>query len=399
MRRLALPGDHADDGGFRPRTMAVLLVVGIAAFVGSLLLGAYAPDLDFGARGGSHAMSKAATGYAAIIDMARATGHDVKIARDPAGWNTDALVIVTPETGRADVGTLLQARRGRPTLMVLPKWQTQRDEAHRGWVTIAGLLPVSEPIGVLAPGTILDVRRLRSGGRRLSFLGQALPSPRPLQVMAAPTLRPIVVDAAGHAVVAQIAHSSTFVLSDPDFLSSHGVERPDRARAALALIDRLNGGESRRVVFDVTTNDLSGGRNSLRLMFEPPFLAMTIAVAAAMALAGWQALVRFGASRPRGRAIAFGKAALIENSAALVERAGRERTLGRRYAALVRERARRAFGIPERLNDTDVDAHLDRLTDRPRFTELVAAASRATQRDEVLAAAQALHRWQKRGSV
>lgn len=397
MRLPALPGAPSDDGGFRPLTMAVLLIVGIAAFVGSLLLGAYAPDLDLGARGGSHALSKAATGYVAVIDLARATGHEVTIARDPAGWDTDALVIVTPETGRADVGTLLRARRGRPTLMVLPKWQTQADDAHRGWVTIAGLLPPSEPVGVLAPGTLLDVRRLRSGGRPVSFLGLTVPAPRPLQVIAGRPLRPIVVDPAGHAIVARIARSSTFVLADPDFLSNHGIARADRARAALALIDRLNGAGVRRVVFDVTTNDLSGGRSPLKLLFAPPFLAMTIAVAAALALAGWQALARFGAPRPRGRAIAFGKAALIENSAALVHRAGRERVLGGRYAAMVRERARRAFGVADALNDAEADAYLDRLTDRARFTDLVAATTRATRPDEVLAAAQALHRWQGEG--
>ncbi len=58
-----------------------------------------------------------------------------------------------------------------------------------------------------------------------------------------------------------------------------------------------------------------------------------------------QAFGRFGPARARERAIAFGKEALVDNSAALVRKAGRERIMGKRYAALVRERAVSIFSI------------------------------------------------------
>ncbi|MCH3014581.1 hypothetical protein K3W98_14800, partial [Listeria monocytogenes] len=79
-------------------------------------------------------------------------------------------------------------------------------------------------------------------------------------------------------------------------------------------------------------------------------------------LAGIQATARFGAPRRRERAIAFGKTALIDNAAALVRKAGRQGALGARYGDLVRERAVGVFGVPARLRDGALDAHLDGLT-------------------------------------
>ena len=47
---------------FSVRTVAILLAVGILAFVGMLVLGAYAPDLRSGRNGGALALSNAAVG-------------------------------------------------------------------------------------------------------------------------------------------------------------------------------------------------------------------------------------------------------------------------------------------------------------------------------------------------
>jgi hypothetical protein len=144
----------------------------------------------------------------------------------------------------------------------------------------------------------------------------------------------------------------------------------------------------------VTLNGLGQSRSPLRLLFDPPFLAVTLAVAAALLLAGLQALARFGPPRPPQRAIAFGKAALIDNAAALVRQARREAALGSRYADMIREKAVTVFAVPARLRDQGVADYLDKLDGRDRFSALAAAAEAARGRESVLAAAQALHRWQ-----
>ena len=164
------------------------------------------------------------------------------------------------------------------------------------------------------------------------------------------------------------------------------------AAAARAMLDSSTPDDGRCV--RRTLNGLGQTRSPLRLMFDPPFLAATLAIVAALLLAGLQALSRFGPPRRPERAIAFGKAALIDNAAALVRQARREAGLGGRYAEMIRDKAVTVFGVPARLRDNQVTEYLDKLDGRASFSALASAAARARSREELLAAAQALHRWQ-----
>ncbi|SFN86414.1 hypothetical protein [Sphingomonas sp. OK281] len=388
------------DRVFAPLTVALLLIIGLIGFAGSLLLGAYAPDLNSGRNAGSHALSNAATGYAGIVELARATGRHPRVLRAEDGWKTEDLVIATPEHGAVAMGKFMAARRGRATLIVLPKWATIADDQTSGWVDVGGLLPAFDPAGVLAPATVLKVTRRPSGARPLHPVrwapsSLAVSAPRPLRAVTSAALIPLITDDVGRIVLGQIRRTSTYVLTDPDLLNNHGIRRLDHARAALDLLDFVNSTGARGIAFDVTLNGLGLARSPLKLAFEPPFLAMTLAIVAALALVGWQALVRFGAARPRTRAIAFGKTALIDNSAMIVRKAGREGMLGGRYAVVIRERARTIFGVPVGLTDDEADRYLDNLGGTTRFSTLVADAGNAEHRADMLAAAQALYRWQQ----
>jgi hypothetical protein len=143
----------------------------------------------------------------------------------------------------------------------------------------------------------------------------------------------------------------------------------------------------------VTANGLGRSRSPLKLAFDPPFLAVTLTIFAAMLLAAWQALVRFGPVRRRERAIAFGKAALVDNSAALIRKAGREAHLGSRYVEVIRERAVSLFRLPPTLDGETLTARLEALSPRRSFAATAAAASNARTRDELLDAAQSLNHW------
>lgn len=392
-------GPAARDGPFRARTVALLLAIGVLGFLGTLLLGAYAPDLRSGRNGGAHALSNAAVGFSGIVALAQATGRGGRTIRNAHMFDTEDLVVLTPETGATDLTKVLATRRVKPTLVVLPKWATLADPDRGGWVRRAGLVPAFEPAGVLAPDTMIAIRRQRSGGRPLVRDARlpaeiAFAAPRPLQTMTASGLRPLLSDGAGGVVLGQIGDQPLYVLADPDLLSNLGMADARRAASALALLDWLNSTGATTISFDVTLNGFGHSLSPLKLAFDPPFLAMTIAIGAALALAGIQATARFGAPRPPERAIAFGKAALVDNSAALVRKARREAMLGGRYADMIRERARIACGVPARLGGAAADAYLDGLAGRGRFTALATAAADARDRQALLAAAQALHGWQ-----
>lgn len=383
---------------FSVRTVAILLAVGILAFIGMLVLGAYAPDLRSGRDGRAHALSNAAIGYSGIVRLAQATGRNPQIVRNPQQLAGEDLVVLTPESGATDMTKALAARGAKATLVILPKWRTSVDPTHPGWARFVDFREIDDVQRVLAPQYKLKVTRFASGGRPLRALSWmprtiAFMSPRPLQTIAGADVRPILTDADGHVVLGQIGGGPLYVLADPDLLSNIGMRNAAQARAALDLLDWLNATGAETVTFDVTLNGFGATPSPLKLLFDPPFLAMTLTLAAAVLLAGVQATARFGPARRRARAIAFGKTALIDNAAALVRKAGRQGRLGPRYVDLVRERAGGVFGVPARLQGAAADAYLDGLRGRERFTTLAAQARDALDAREMLAAAQALHHW------
>ena len=392
------PADSAQ-GAFNARLMLVVTAIGVLAFMAMLVLGAYAPDLRSGHNGGSHALSNGATGFSGLVRLADATGQHPVIIRSTPDFDSEDLAVITPDHGWAQLGDILQRRGARATLVVLPKWESQADPLKTGWVRIAGLLSPDDPARTLAPTDPLVIRRDKSRGQPLRPVDPTAPSalaflaPRVLQTMSGPRVKPLIVDGYGRVVLGQVGSGHLYVLADPDLINNHGMGDIRQARAAVALLQFLNSTGADAVLFDVTANGLGRSRSPLKLAFDAPFLAVTLTIFAAMALAAWQALARFGPVRRPARAIAFGKAALVDNSAALIRKAGREAALGPRYVQLIRERAIALFALPPTADPQAIGERLESLNPGRSFHSAAQAAIHARSRDELLGAAQSLHHW------
>jgi hypothetical protein len=392
-------GGRSSEGAFNRGAMLLITAIGTLAFVGMLVLGAYAPDLRSGRNGGTHALSNAATGFSGLIRLAEATGRNPRIVRSVNDLESEDLAVITPDHGWINLSDILGKRGPRATLIVLPKWDSAPDKAKAGWVRVAGLLPPYDPGRTLAPGIPLDIAREKTRGEPLRTVHPAAPAelrffaPRALQTMSNGQLKPIIVESSGRIVLGQVGSTPLYVLADPDLLNNHGMGDERQARAALAMLDFLNSTGANTVLFDVTANGLGRSRSPLRLAFDPPFLAVTLTIFVAMLLAAIQALARFGSPRRTERAIAFGKAALVDNSAALIRKAGREARLGPRYVEVIRERSAALFRLPPTRSTELLDERLESLNPRRSFTALAAAANQARTRDELLGAAISLHNW------
>lgn len=396
---------HGDASGgeraFNARTMLLITAIGSLAFIAMLILGAYAPDLRSGRNGGTHALSSGATGFSALVRMAQATGRNPVIVRSVSELKNENLAVVTPDHGWINLADVLQSRGPRATLVVLPKWNTTGDPTKSGWVRVSGLLSPYDPERTLAPALPLKVTRERSNGEPLRTIPDFAPrqlqflAPRVTQTMSGRGLEPLITDQNGHVVLARASRQQLYILADPDLLNNHGMGDERQARAALALLDFLNSTGATSVLFDVTVNGLGHSKSPLKLAFNVPFLGVTLTIFAAVLLAAWQALVRFGPVRNPQRAIAFGKAALVDNSAALIRKAGRETHLGARYGQIVRERAARLFKLPSTGDAESLDARLEALNPRRSLASAVSAAARARSRDELLGVAKSLHQWLK----
>ena len=201
------------------------------------------------------------------------------------------------------------------------------------------------------------------------------------------------------ALVAQLGQQPHYVVADPDLLNNHGLRSPETAAAALDLLGGLRPPERDDINFATSVRgpEAPAGRNLVRSMFEPPFLAMTIALIFTALLAGLYGAFRFGPARRPERAIPLGKAALVENSAGLVRLAGREVRLGGGYADVIRDEAARAGAAPPHLQGEALEAYLDRFTrpGAPTFRQLAWDVRAAQNKGELIQAARALFRWKK----
>lgn len=385
---------------FSPVLVVWLVVIGVLAFIGSLVMGAFGDDLKKGDNGGAHALSRAAIGYAGMVELLRATG--VEVAIDRTGYTADGgepLLIVAPEpfaSPQALEEVVFDGRR----LIVFGKWAAGAHPTHRGWVRGRGLIPegmVIEVIEDIAKGTRLGHdnanrarRLLRSDGSLFATTGRI---DRLRTFKLGDRWQPVLVAEGGGVVLAR--EGNTWLLSDPDLINTHGISDKATARAGLKILE-LARGESREVVFDVSMNGLANRKGMLETMLKPPFLGVTLALGLAALLLAMQAMGRFGPPIEKARAIALGKRGLADNSAALIRLARREHAMVERYALWVRAEAARAVGAPHGLADGELEALLDRLSAQAGltpFTGLRARAAEAKDIGEALSVARLLYSW------
>ena len=390
----------SDSAAFNQRGLTILIAFGLVCAVLFALLTAYAPTLDKGRNGGAHGLSISGTGYSAIVALTAAAGDDGRVGRDERVLAQAGLLVLTPEMNvdGEEVARLVRERQGAPVLLVLPKWRTVVQPLRPGWVDrVTQVPPGTMPmLRYLQPEVIVagDVIKPGAALNNAEVPGMELRAPK-LVPRSLTGMDPVLTDAAGHIVLGWNAKHNLYVLAEPDLINNQGVRDLTAARGAVELLAMVGAGRPGGVVFDVTLNGFGRGRSLIRNAFEPPFLALTLSLLTAAALACWYGLVRFGAPQAEGRAIAFGKRALVDNTAGLIRMAGREAGMAPRYAAVMRERAAVRLHAPGGLSTAALD---DWLAQRGGgdFTGLVQAAEAASGGEAALAAAQAIHEWQEK---
>ena len=148
---------------------------------------------------------------------------------------------------------------------------------------------------------------------------------------------------------------------EPDLLNNRGLADKATALMAQRLITASAGHGVQRVVFDLSLAGLGASRNLLTLAFEPPFLAATICLILAMAVAIWRGFNRFGPARVGDPSLPAGKAVLVAGGAALLLRARRHHLIAAPYVDAARERLIVALGLPRRRPTAETDSAIARI--------------------------------------
>ncbi|UVK37452.1 DUF4350 domain-containing protein [Mesorhizobium sp. AR10] len=387
--------ETAEQEPFNRRTLFWGVFASLFAAAGFFLLSTYAPDFRQPSNGGATPLSSGGTGYAGLVKWLRLTGNSPSMARSESDMAHYALLIVTisPESDPEALDHILELREDLPTLFVLPKWQTLPLQEHEGWEMKIERLPdsvVNDWLGRIAKAK-LGIGK--STVQQLDIEGNMVAAPDELQWVADD--HPIVAAGNGKAVVTEIPDKPFYILTDPDLINNAGLKDPAKATAVLDLIASLQEGP---VMFDLTLHGAGRKYDLAKLLVEPPFLALTLSILAAAALAFLHGLGRFGPPRADLRAIAFGKRALVDTTAMLLRRAGRLGELGDRYAALMRVRAGALLGAPHGLQGEALDRWLDSRDkdETDGFTARSQAAAVAKNLTQMREAAERLHAWTAR---
>lgn len=390
---------------FRPALVVGLIVAGLISFAAYIALLGWGEPLDESRERGTGAVPTAsAIGFKGVMDL---TGrfYPVRAVTQDSDFSTDELLVVPlrPDDSAEDVRRLLRRRSGLSTLLILPKWHVVRDRDQPRWVRSFGRLPPSVAGALLGPGVDVVTPAVTPGTTHAASFGLAeiveAPLPREPQAIEGENIEMLVGLPGRGALVAQLGQQPHFVVADPDLLNNYGLRTPEGARAAVDLLAVLQPLDWDGIVFATSVKgpEAASNRNLIRSMFEPPFLAMTIALILTALLAGLYGAFRFGPVRRPVRAIPLGKAALVENSAGLVRFAGREVRLGGGYADLIRDEAARGGAVPPHLQGEALEAYLDRFSrpGEPSFRQLAWNVRAASTKAELIAAARALFKWKK----
>ncbi|MBR0551012.1 hypothetical protein [Stakelama marina] len=394
---------ETSESPFGARAVAVLLGAGVLLAVGFLLLSGFGQDMERSFGREPPAQSRTGDGLYGLFKLVDDTSEGMaSLATEAMDYGTADLLVLTPEAGtdREAIDAILARREaGHATLIVLPKWQVQNIPLRRNRVRATGPVPLGD-LYKLVPLEKFNISREASSTLKATgdYPGQPFPPVRKMvQGINADALTTLITDKNGDAVLARIGRSDTFILADPDLIDNQALNSNKGALAALSMMGALNPTAPGLVSFDVTLHYHPGERNLIKLMFTPPFLAVTTALFFAALLAGWASAMRFGPVRREGRAIALGKTALVDNAAALTRLAGKVRLSGDRYADGVRDWAARKLRAPRRLKGDELTAFIDSATGgmTRRFSELEAELRAADSEHDMLHAAQRLNDWQK----
>jgi len=401
------PAAETGPPAFSARTILALVAVGLVSFSGLAVLSAYAPELRGGADGQAHALSASAIGFKGAVVMLKAEDVPTVISRAAPKVQTEStpLLVLTPSLVN-DAQDLTPFGKQEHVLIVLPKWAVAPQALRLGFVDKVGIVEASpratDLLKAYAPTTEIAHRKavtrpvLRAGGA-IFATGTYLPlgDIEGLQTISGEGWEPALVDEEGHIVLARSkTHQGVLVLADPDLLNTQGLAKLDNARAGMAILNTLRGGEG--VMFDVTLNGFKRGRGIGRLMLEPPWLSATLCGVAAALLLGLHGLARFGPTRLPGRAIALGKRPLVDNSAGLVRMARKEHELAPAYAALILAEVTREAGGDRTASAEETERWLGDLAHRRGAAspaELRAEADRAKTPDDLLTIGRKLYHW------
>nr|WP_321440735.1 DUF4350 domain-containing protein [uncultured Hyphomonas sp.] len=386
---------------FAVRTVAILIAVAVFSFGAIMVLAGWSPELRDRDRAGDHPFSTSAVGYNGFVQFLEAQSYPVEISRFKSTLDDHYGLMVLTLSPRGMRKELEEYDLQDGTLIVLPKWSGMVDRFDPSRLKDTDLATESS-IDALLEALNIDAKIERTDvpSRMLTPFGRmALKPDLQMQLIRSDDLTPVVATRDG-ALLAQIPGRDIYILADPDMINTFGLAERENARFAVQMVNMMRYSDDEPIIFDATLHGFSQSENLLQMMFDIPFLAVTLVALAAALLLGWAASIRFGPPARESRAIALGKQALADNSAGLVSMARRETRMAPGYLSLIRRRLARQIGAPRNLTEAQLSELFDRLgseeTSGKTFSQIEAGLrGPAASREDLMHKARDLWRWRR----
>ena len=359
-----------------PRMIISLVLIGIFSFTALITLSGYAGDLRQQNNGQAHALSRSAIGFGGLTRLLSDMDYDVRMARtENVKYEDENALRVFTISRPFQADGLDELELNSPTLIIMPKWSTLPIKGSAGWVRKGygdthvwdvdnHERDLKELTGEVK-FTQIDTDDKSVTYKLKSSVGENSATPNfeieNLQWIDGEKLDDVYSLEEG-AILVKIQNTSTYILSDPDFMNTMGIESKSRARFAVNMIDAViadAGADPRRVDFDLTFHGFGGKTNVVKVLTQPPFLAATLCLLVAGGLIAWQAFSRFGDPVKIKRDYALGKFSLADNAARFIRIAGREPNMAKDYTALIRKQVVRELNLRGR-RPKDIDTILGR---------------------------------------
>lgn len=392
---------QASAAPFAVRTVAILIAVAVFSFGAIMVLAGWSPELRDRDQAGDHPFSTSALGYNGFVQFLEAQNYPVEISRFKSNLDGHYGLMVLTLSPHGMRKPLEEYALQEGTLVVLPKWSGMPDWTNPSRLRDTDLASEGSIDALLETlGLNAEIKRTDIPARMATPFGpMALKPDLQMQLVQSDDLTPIVSTSEG-ALLAQIPGSDIYILADPDMINTFGLAERENARFAMQMVNFMRYSEDEPIIFDATLHGFTRSENLLQMMFDIPFLAVTLVALAAALLLGWAASIRFGPPARETRAIALGKQALADNSAGLVSMARRETRMAPGYLSLIRRRLARQIGAPRNLTEAQLSELFDRLGPEEisgkTFSQIEAGLrAPAASREDLMHKARDLWRWRR----
>ncbi|GLH75775.1 hypothetical protein SSBR45G_06830 [Bradyrhizobium sp. SSBR45G] len=370
-----------DQSPFEPRIVVALVAVAIALFAASLLLAGSSERHEAGNRVGANTYSNSAVGHLGLFDVLKKLDYEtVRGEREVLALlgRNGILVLAEPTRSVSGGGSGDNLLGAEKILVVLPKWDVQRNAEHDGWIGSAQLIPESTARIVLySVAGAGDIVRRESPPTFKTSLSIPVPTiERQVQLIKGSRLKPIV-SADGGILLGELKEGqrTIWVLADPDPFENHGFGKGDNLAFAATIFYRMLADKPGALVFDET---LHGFRHTapsvLSFLLEFPYNLIALQIVFSVVLLLMASTARFGKPELPDRALQTGKRDLISNAAVLLDHAGHHASVLRRYVGMVVQDMGRMLRAPAGLSDDELAAWLDKTAARRGLRTGCAAA-------------------------